>query len=86
MVIMEDLFLRVGLQVNSKKTKAMAIIPTVATTNISDAAYKRRMNGTGETYQERKQARISCPLCETAMQARSLTTHFRTKHPTILIP
>jgi len=29
MVIMEDLFLRVGLQVNGKKTKAMAILPTL---------------------------------------------------------
>jgi len=44
------------------------------------------MEVTGTTYRERKQARISCPLCESAMQARSLLTHFRTKHPTIPIP
>jgi len=86
MVIMEDLFLRVGLQVNGKKMKAMAILPTVATTTISNAAYKHRMTGEGETYCEHKQAQISCPLCKTAMQACSLTIHFCTKHPTIPIP
>jgi len=84
--MMEELFLRVGLQVNGKKTKAMAILPTIATTNISDATYKRQMEGTGEMYRKHKQAQISCPLCKSTMQAHSLLTHFCTKHPTIPIP
>jgi len=40
MTMMEGPFLCVSLQVNGKKTKAMAILPTIATTNISDAVYK----------------------------------------------
>jgi len=83
---MEALFLRVGLRVNGRKTKVLAVSPTVATTNISETAYKRRMEGVGDTYQERKRARISCPLCETVLQARNLTTHYRVKHPSIPIP
>jgi len=86
LTIMEKLFLRVGLKINGRKTKALTTVPTVATTQISDVAYKRRMERTGDTYRERKQARIVCPLCDLAMQARSLATHFQAKHPTIPIP
>jgi len=39
----------------------------------------------GDTYHKRKQAWIACPLCDMAMQAHSLATHFQAKHPTIPI-
>jgi len=44
------------------------------------------MEGEGDTYCNRKKCHISCPLCETTMQACSLATHYRAKHPTIPIP
>jgi len=83
---MEQLFRRVGLPVNGKKTKALTTIPPTATTTISAPAYKRRMNGEGEMYRERKQARISCPLCDTNLQARNLPTHYRNLHPAAMVP
>jgi len=83
---MEDLFMRVGLYINGRKTKALTITPTISTSSISTTAYKRRMEGEGDSYRDRKKYRISCPICDTEMQARSLHTHYRAKHPTIPIP
>ncbi len=37
---MEGLFLRMGLQINGRKTKALMTLPTIATTTISPPAYK----------------------------------------------
>ncbi len=54
LAIMEEMFTRVGLHINGKKTKALAVMPTPSTTNISTAAYKRRMEGEGDTYRECK--------------------------------
>jgi len=83
---MENLFLRMGLKINGRKTKALTTIPTISTTNICDAAYKRRMDGTGETYRARKARRTICTICDVAMQARSLPGHYRSQHPNTPIP
>jgi len=65
---MEDLFRRMGLQINGRKTKALTTLLTIATTTISIPAYKRCMDGMGDTYHARKQHRTICPHCQTAMQ------------------
>ncbi len=51
---METLFTRMGLVINGPKTKALTNLPKIPTTNISTVAYKRRMDGTGNTYWEQK--------------------------------
>jgi len=83
---MEALFLRVGLKINGKKTKVLTVLPTEPTITISTAAYKRRMEGEGETYLARKRCRISCPVCEVTLQANSLPGHYRALHPGIIVP
>jgi len=83
---LEDLFRRMGLLINGSKTKALTTLPMVATTRISTAAYKRRMEGEGDTYRARKQLRMICPACDVAMQMRSLTGHYRTQHPNLPLP
>jgi len=83
---MEDLFQRVGLHINGRKTKALTITPTISTTTISTVAYKRRMEGEGDTYRDCKRCCIQCPLCDVVIQARSLPTHYRAKHPSAPIP
>jgi len=40
LAIMEEMFTHVGLYINGKKTKALAVMPTPSTTNISTTAYK----------------------------------------------
>ncbi len=52
---MENLFLQMGLRINGSKTKALTTLPMVTTTSISTTAYKRRMEGVGDTYWARKQ-------------------------------
>jgi len=83
---METLFLRMGLRVNGSKTQALTTIPTIATTAISAVAYKRRMEGVGDTYRARKQLRTICPICDAAMQMRSIKRHYQLKHPGVRIP
>jgi len=61
---METIFARVGLVINGPKTKALTNLPKIPTTNISTVAYKRRMEGTGDTYQERKQWQTTCAICD----------------------
>ena len=83
---LENLFRRMGLLINGSKTKALTTLPTVATTRISTTAYKRRMEGNGDTYRARKQLRTICPACDVAMQMRSLKGHYRTQHPNLPMP
>jgi len=83
---LEKLFLQMGLQLNGNKTKALTTLPTVATTTISAVAYKRCMEGIGNTYWAQKQCRTICPACNQAMQIRSIAMHYRSQHPTLPIP
>jgi len=78
----EGLFLHVGLHINGWKTKALMIMPTIATSNSSMAAYKCQMEGTGNSYCKFKKYHVTCPLCKMAMQACSLLTHYQAKYPT----
>jgi len=86
LTIMEDLFARVGLAVNGNKTKSLTNLPKISTTNLSTVAYKRRMEGTGDTYRERKKRRTTCDVCATELQIRNLRTHYKSHHPTIPVP
>jgi len=80
---MEDLFLQMGLQINGRETKALTTLPTIATTTISTPAYKRHMDGVGDTYHTRKQRHTICPICQMAMQMQSIKGHYASQHPNL---
>jgi len=62
-------------------------LPIVAITTISTVAYKRRMEGVGDTYRVRKQWQTICPICNVAMQMQSIKRHYRSQHPNLpLLP
>ncbi len=44
------------------------------------------MEGMGDTYWMRKQLRTICPICNAAMQMRSIQSHYQSQHPGIRIP
>jgi len=89
---LEDLFRRMGLLINGAKTKALTTLPTVATTRISTAAYKRQMEGDGKTYRARKQLRTICRpatlpcRCEVLRATTKLSTLTYHCHPWIRHP
>ena len=75
-----------GLRINGSKTKTLTTLPTVATTMISTTAYKCWMEGVGDTYWVQKQLRTICPICNVAMQMRSIKGHYRSQHPNLPLP
>jgi len=86
LAIIEEMFTCMGQHINGKKTKALAVMPTPSTTNISLVTYKQCMDGKADTYRERKRCHITCPLCETTLQARSLPGHYQSQHPGVAVP
>jgi len=83
---MEEMFSCMGLHINGKKTKALAVMPTPSTTNISTITYKQCMDSNGDTCQKCKCCHITCPLCKMVLQARSLPGHYRLQHPGVVVP
>ena len=55
-----DLFDRVGLRNNFRKTVGMVCHPCQAAVTQSDVAYGRHMTGKGPLYQERQRGRVQC--------------------------
>ena len=84
--VLVGLFERVGLQTNTLKTKTMTCLPGYISGSLSDAAYKRRMTGEGDSYRARKRARINCPQCGKEMAHGSLPQHLLTQHGMIEDP
>jgi len=83
---MENLFLHMGLCINGSKTKALTMLPMVATTTISTTTYKCQMEGVGDTYWAQKQLQMICPICDVAMQMQSIKGHYRSQHPNLPMP
>jgi len=73
-------FERVGLKTNTTKMKAMTCVPAYISNRVGSPAYKRRMDGTGESYGEKKRARASCPHCDKDLAVGSLSSHLRNVH------
>ena len=78
--VLVDLFLRINLATNTVKTVTMTCFPNYNNPNLSEAAYKRRMTGTGPTFRARQRAKVTCPQCDKSMNQSSLQTHLRTIH------
>ena len=78
--VLVELFSRVGLRTNTEKTKAMICLPGAIRTYYSEAAYKRKLEGHGETYSQRKRRRIDCVECGRDLAVGSVTSHMRSQH------
>ena len=72
------MFRWMGLEKNLEKTKYLVCTHGYIWGEWSEAAYKRRSTGEGETFRERKQARVSCTVCRVTVAASSLKGHMWT--------
>ena len=69
-----------GLRENVGKTAVMLCNPSRTVSNQSEEAYKRRMTGTGLTFQDYQKPRVRCPDCAADLVVDSLALHRHTQH------
>ena len=74
-----DLFERVGLRTNVRKTKTMVCVPGKVRTRWRDSSYRRRYKGLNSR-QEWESRRVECDQCGRQMSAASLRRHLETQH------
>ena len=77
--ILVDLFDRVGLRTNTKKTQAMTCVPGKIRTRLSNASYSRWRMGfqTAEAWDSRP---VECTRCGAKLKANSLASHMAKQH------
>jgi exonuclease III len=78
--LFQDLFSRIGLHFNAKKTKTMISINPSPYRWLSTEAFKRRYDHTLPTFKQRKVMRITCQLCNHSMQTGYLEQHMLSQH------
>jgi Reverse transcriptase (RNA-dependent DNA polymerase) len=78
--VLKELFLSMGLTINASKTKILLGQPAQPYHSMSTQAYNRRITGEGQTYRERMQVIVECPICYTEMQKASLPQHLMSIH------
>ena len=90
--IITDLFLRVGLKANEKKTKFMVIQGPPASKALSQTTYddinrrKQRRAPLHRTCAERKRRNAECTICGKSMRETSLQRHMTSQHKTLMKP
>ena len=75
-----DLFDRVGLRTNVRKTAGMVCHPFQAAGNLTTEAYGRSITGMGPSYRERLKDQVACGECGEMLEVGSLSSHLMTKH------
>ena len=78
--VLSGLFEPVGLRTNINKTKCMSCMPGHISDQMSTAAYKHHMEGTGLSHRERQCRRVECSECGVELAASSLQHHRCTIH------
>jgi Reverse transcriptase (RNA-dependent DNA polymerase) len=78
--VVDDLFERVGLFVNTGKTVTMTSAQQFRPTQLNQSAVLRAQLGRPE-YQQRWTAPTECPVCEKVVQNRALRRHCLYAHP-----
>ena len=63
------MLLRMGIEVNLKKTKAMVCTPGFIWGKWEETSYKRREKGEGVNFRQRKRMRVSCIKCGVTVAA-----------------
>ena len=71
---------RVGLKMNSAKTKVLITAPGPLNLGLSSPAYRLRMSGVGVTERARRAMRVDCTVCGQEFRATSLQRHMVTAH------
>ena len=84
--VLVDLFSRVGLRTNTDKTKVMVFLPGSIRTYYSEAAYKRKIEGEGDSYRQRKRRRVACTECGKDLAVGSVRAHMRSQHDMEPVP
>ena len=77
---MTEQFARVGMKMNVTKTKAMICHNSTLGSRWSTPAYKRCLDGVGESSAQAKRHKVACPKCDAELQERSLARHILTWH------
>lgn len=72
-------FSRVGLKMNAEKTEAMIMNGGKIRQAISLHAYRRRIEGVGESHRERSLQKVSCELCGSEVSRQYLKKHQSTR-------
>jgi Reverse transcriptase (RNA-dependent DNA polymerase) len=78
-----ELFARVGLRMNTSKTKVMTCTTGYISTRVSSPAYKRRREGGGESPRSQRRRRVTCAVCGNDLAAGSLSQHMLQQHGTV---
>ena len=78
--VLVGLFDRVGLQTNFGKTVGMVCHPCQAAVNITQAVYRRRLTGEGDSYRERQRDWVECEECGEQLAVGSMSSHMMTRH------
>ena len=78
--IFADLFQRVGLRLNAKKTKWMVTKDRIGKAKMSKEAYDRKTGRGGRTHREREEETVTCACCGDRVQRKSLRLHMRHQH------
>ena len=81
--LLRDLFSRIGFALNKSKTQSMVCAPQTLTTHLSTPAYKRKLGGDAERYEDRKRMLVECPQCSATFQHRRLGAHLSEVHGTL---
>ena len=78
--VASELFERIGMKTNAAKTKAMIGHSSTRGFRLTTPAYKRRLEGSGETHVQAKHYKVACPWCSKEMQAHYLPRHILLRH------
>jgi DNA-directed RNA polymerase subunit RPC12/RpoP len=86
--IVVDLFRRMGLQMNSTKTKAMIHFRAGLPRALRPEAYARIFDKSLPSARERRRQQVQCPECSLSLARNSLTRHLHQIHhlPMLQIP
>ena len=69
-----ELFERVGLITNTKKTEAMNCLVDKIRVSLSQEAYRNRLEG-HHRFRDHQRRRVTCDVCEADLAAGSLKSH-----------
>jgi Reverse transcriptase (RNA-dependent DNA polymerase) len=83
---MTTLFLKVGLQINSDKTKIMIARPHIPNHRMCSPVFHRRFGGDAPAYADFIKQQVICSICQLTLQRVSLSRHMLIQHNQYELP
>jgi Reverse transcriptase (RNA-dependent DNA polymerase) len=83
--VLVGFFARMGLECNTRKTEAMTCLPGYIAQPRSEVAVRRRQEGQGDSFRERRRQRVECELCGVALAQGSLNHHRLRMHGLVTV-